>query len=53
LPGICYECWANHIKNYVLRISYKAGDNIISPFNEGPNIDIIKCINSLKNEDAK
>lgn len=35
-----------------MRISYRAGDDIISPFNSGPNIDIITCINSLKTVDA-
>lgn len=47
LPDICYDCWFSHVKNYVLRISYRAGDDVLSPFSQGASIDIIKCLNSL------
>lgn len=53
LIGICYDCWYQHISNFVLRISYKVGDDVLSPFHDSAPIDIIKCLNSLKPEHAK
>ena len=36
-----------------MRVSYRAGDDVLSPFIDAGSIDIIKCINSLTFSDAK
>lgn len=50
--GICYQCWYQHIKTFISQISYKAGSEIISPFEGRDPLDVCLALNTLRSEDA-
>ena len=44
--------FSQDIRSFINRITYRVGDDVLSPFSQGNPIGIVDCINSLKRTDS-